>query len=78
MNADVDLRAVTGQAFVNGVVDDFEDAVVQTAFGGVPDVHVRSLADTFEAFEFLDLGGVVDFFFSRVAFWVFRQWFVAH
>ena len=74
----MNLRAVASQVFINGVVDDFEDAVMQTTFASVPDVHVRSLADTFKAFEFLDLGGVVDFFFSRVAFWVFRQWFVAH
>ena len=55
-----DVVAVAGKGFVNGVVDDFKDHVVQAgAVGGVADVHAGALAHGFQPFELLDAGFVV-------------------
>ena len=54
-----DLRAVAGQRFVDGVVDQLPDQVVEALVVGRPDVHARTPPDRFEAFEDLNLlGGV--------------------
>jgi hypothetical protein len=51
---------VTGEVFVDRVVEHLENGVVQAALGGgVSDVHPGAFADRFEAFEFVDLRGVV-------------------
>ena len=54
VDRDVDLGAVAGQRFVDRVVDDFVDEVMQAGRSGRPDVHGRALADGLEAFEDLD------------------------
>ena len=59
VDAHRDVRGKTGQGLVDGVVNDLEDAVVKTALHGVADVHVGAFADTLEAFELLNFGGVV-------------------
>jgi hypothetical protein len=48
------IAAEAGQSFVDGVVDDFVDEVVQPARASRPDVHRRALADGFQALEDLD------------------------
>ncbi len=51
---------VAGQRFVDGVVDDLVDHVVQArAVIGVADIHARPLAHGIEALEHLDRFGVV-------------------
>ena len=55
MNPDVDLIAVTGERFVDRVVDDLVDEVMQTLRPGRADVHGRALAHGLEALEDLDL-----------------------
>lgn len=45
MDGDFDLRAVAGEVLVDGVIEDFEDAVVEAALVGVSDVHSWALAD---------------------------------
>ena len=45
-----DLLGVAGERFVNGVVDDFPNAVHETALVGGPDVHAGAFADRFESF----------------------------
>ena len=56
---DVDPRAVARHGFVDGVVDDLVDEVVQTRRAGRSDVHPGPLPDRFEALENGDvLGGV--------------------
>ena len=52
---DVDLVAVPGQRFVDRVVDDLVDEMVQAGSAGRADVHRRALADRLEALEDLDL-----------------------
>jgi hypothetical protein len=59
MNADVDLIAVAGEGFVDGVVDDLVDEVMQTLRPGRADVHGGALAHRLEALEDLDLVGAV-------------------
>ncbi len=56
---DLDLAAIAGEMFVDRVIENLENAVVQAAFVGVADIHARALPDSFEALQFVDLGGVV-------------------
>ena len=52
----------SGQVFVNGVVDNFPDAVVQgRAVVWVAEVHSRAFSHGFKAFENLDAACVVIF-----------------
>jgi len=46
---------MTGEGFVDGVVHDFVDEVVQTARSGGSDVHSGTLANGLESFEDLDI-----------------------
>jgi hypothetical protein len=59
VNSHVNLIAKPGEMFVDGVVQHFEDAMVQAPLIGVADVHARALADSFQPLQFIDLGGVV-------------------
>ena len=55
MDGDDDIVAMTGQCFVNRVVDHLKNQMMQTsAIGGIADVHARALANRFKAFEDLD------------------------
>ena len=45
MDGNLDARAITGEVFVDRVVEHFENAVVKAAFVGVADVHARAFAD---------------------------------
>jgi hypothetical protein len=45
---------VSGERFVDRVVDDLEDQVVETTLGGVPDVHPGALPHGLETLENLD------------------------
>jgi hypothetical protein len=53
------IFAMTGEGFIDGIIDDFEDAVVKATFEGIADVHIRAFAHTFEAFEFLNFRRIV-------------------
>jgi hypothetical protein len=55
VDRDDDVVAKAREGFVDRVVDDLEDEVVQPrAVGGVADVHARALANRLEPFEDLD------------------------
>ena len=58
-DADLDVGGVARHRFVDRVVDDFPDQVVQAPHVGRADVHARSSPDGVEAFEDLDALGVV-------------------
>ena len=58
MNGDADFGGVTREGFVDGVVYDFVDQVVQTHFTGRPDVHGRAQPNSFEALQYLDAAGI--------------------
>src|SRR5690606_34808781 len=66
MNGDGDVTAVAGQGFVDRVIDDLEDHVVQTgAVVGIADVHAGTLAHGIEAFEYLDARRIVRVVFAH-------------
>jgi hypothetical protein len=79
VEGDVDGFAESGEVFVDGVVEDFEDAVVEASFVGVADVHAWAFADGFEAFEFIDLGGTVGgVWLSRLLVGIVRGIVIGH
>jgi hypothetical protein len=45
--------------FVDRIIENFENHVMQSAFVRVADIHSRPFPDCFETFEFVDLRGVV-------------------
>ena len=51
VDGDVDAGAVAGEGFVDRVVDDLVDEVVEAARPGGADVHAGPLADRLEALE---------------------------
>ena len=53
------VRAEAGQCFVDGVVDDLIDQMVQAARTGGTDVHAGTFPDGLEAFQNLDLIGAI-------------------
>ena len=55
MDGDVDARGIAGERFVDRVVDDLVDQVMQTHFAGRADVHGGAQADRSEAFEDRDI-----------------------
>ena len=66
MDDDADVVAMTGQRFVDRVVDHLEHHVVQTAaIVGVADVHTGTLAYGIQAFQHLDTVGVVRLVFAH-------------
>src|SRR3979490_2159874 len=60
VDGDFDLVGVAGQRFVDRVVYDFIDEVMQTKFAGRTDVHCGTFTHRFHAVEDFDrVGGVV-------------------
>jgi len=50
-----DPAAVPGKGFINRIIDNFVDKMVQTAGIGAADIHCRPLADRSEPFEDRDV-----------------------
>ncbi len=66
VNRDLDLGAITGQGFVDRVVEHLEHEVVQAgAVGRIADVHAGTLAYRLQAFQDLDRRGAVRVFLLR-------------
>jgi hypothetical protein len=59
LHINLDVVAVARQRFVNRVVDDLVNEVVQTPGAGGPDVHAGTLSHGFEALENLNVAGSV-------------------
>ena len=60
MDGDGNIAAVAGQRFIDRVIDDFEDHVVQAgAVIGVADIHARALTHGIKTFQYLDARRVV-------------------
>ena len=51
---DPDFAAVSGQMFIDGIVDDLIDQMVQTFGSGGTDIHTRTSSDWFESFQNFD------------------------
>ncbi|MDT4859281.1 hypothetical protein FQZ97_937830 [compost metagenome] len=68
VDGDGDIAAMPCQRFVNRVVDHLEHHVVQTAaIIGIADVHARSLAYGIQAFQDLNVIGVVRLVFAHAS-----------
>ena len=60
MNRDIDFVRVSGERFVDRVVDDFVDEMMQPNFAGRTDIHRRPLAHGLHAAKNFDgVGGVI-------------------
>ena len=59
VDAHKNARCMSGHRFVNGVVNDFVDKVMQTALIGRADVHAGTLANRFKSFKNLNAGCAV-------------------
>jgi hypothetical protein len=55
----LDTGTVTGEVFVDRIIQDLKNAMVQPAFVCGPNVHPWTLSHTGEALEFVDFRGVV-------------------
>ena len=45
--------------FINRVIEDLENAVVQSALIGVADVHPGAFPHCLKTFKFINLGGII-------------------
>jgi len=59
VHGDFDLVARSGEVFVDRIVENFKNHVMQATLIRVADVHPRALANGLEAFQFVDLRSVV-------------------
>ena len=55
MNNNIDFRTVTGQGFIDRVINHFINEVMQRLDVGTADVHTRPSADGLQAFKDLDI-----------------------
>ena len=62
MNLNLHALTKTCESFVDRVVDDFINAMVQARLIGITNVHTWSLADGFKTLEALDVRGFVGCF----------------
>ena len=51
-----DVRTISGQGFVDTVIDDFVDQMMKASCRCTADVHPRPFADGFQAFQYLNTG----------------------
>ena len=62
---DLDMGAVARQRFVNGIIHDLINAVMQPTIIRGADVHAGALANSFQAFQHLNLVFIVFFGHGR-------------
>ncbi len=55
MEDDFDIFGMTSHGFVDRVIDDLPDEVVESALISRSDIHARSFSDWLKAFEYLDI-----------------------
>ena len=71
----LDVRAITGQSLVDGVVHRLIDQVVQTLLADVAYIHGGALAHRFQSFQYLNvtggIGGIVRLRIFHIAFSIF-------
>lgn len=59
VNGYADVGTESGEGFVDRVVDNFEYAVMKSAFISISNIHIRAFSYAFEAFKLLDIGRIV-------------------
>ena len=75
-NGHVDFIAKSGESFIDAVVDNFPDQMVQALRTCRTDVHPRAFSDRFKSFKNLNLAGII--FFSFFFFDFFKLFFISH
>ena len=60
----LDDAGVPGHGFIHGIVENFCRQMMVGVFVGAADVHAGALANRFQAFQHLDVGGGVIAFFA--------------
>ena len=81
MDGHIDAIAITGQIFINGIIEDFGDTVVQRAFISPADVHAGLLPNGLQALQFSQLRGSIltRHFGRKIRFFVcFEHVFLRH
>lgn len=56
---DMNLLTMTGDGFVDGVIDNFFEKMMKAARVGGANIHTRTFADRFETFENFDIFGLI-------------------
>ncbi|KAF5032528.1 hypothetical protein DSECCO2_616350 [anaerobic digester metagenome] len=59
VNRNVNLGTITGQGFVDAVVDDFINKMMQAANTGITNVHAGTNANCLQPFQYLNLIGII-------------------
>ena len=62
------MVAVARQRFVDGVIYNFIDQMVQPALAGRPDIHARAFSDRLQPLQNLDLGRVIFGLYRHIRF----------
>jgi hypothetical protein len=63
VDVDEDGVAISGQRFIDGVVEDLVDEMMEAAASAVSDIHIGSFSDGLYAAENLDVAGIVSVIF---------------
>ena len=61
MNLDLDALAITSERFVDRVIDDFIDTMVEARFVRIANIHTGSFTHGLQALEALDVGRTIAF-----------------
>ncbi len=59
VNSHFDRVAMASQRFVDGVIDDFKNEMVETSLARVTDIHAWPFSNGFQAFQNLYVIGIV-------------------
>jgi hypothetical protein len=59
VKGDGNVFAMTSEGFINGIIDNFENAVMETSFEGITDVHIGAFAHPFKTLKFLNFRRIV-------------------
>ncbi len=65
-NGNFDQVTMTGQSFVDGVVHNLIHKVMQPALAGASNIHCRTLANSFKAFQHLNVVSIVVLFYHNL------------
>ena len=65
MHLNEDVFGTTGNGFVEGVVEDLDQEMVEAFFVGAADVHTGAFSDRFEAFQNGNIFGGVSIVWHR-------------
>ena len=68
MQDDIDRSAISRHCFVDTVVDDFVNELMQAIFAGIPDIHSRTFSNSLQPFQHGNRACIVFFFYILLIF----------